>query len=141
MPEPVNNPMAIEQYNSLNPTDIHSGGYTIQNLISKQLDRIDFLLTMGTARTLEHQYFNDQQMAQAVKRGLRTVESYLASYLEDDKEYTELINTIKTRIKQTERSNQTDELLDTLSNWMDLLISRLGNLDMLPQKRTEIEFE
>lgn len=146
MGEPSNNPMLLEQYNSISPTDIRSGGYTIQNLITKQLERIDFMLTLGTAKIGDHSYFEEDQMIAAVHRGLRTIESYLSPYIEEDTEYKEKSNNYKTIIRTalTERQTKGKAIplpYNTIADWQDLLISRLGNVDLLPQKRTEIEFD
>ena len=142
--DPTNNPMQLEQYNSISSTDIRSGGYTIQNLITRQLERIDFMLTLGTAKISSGtQYFDEKQMASAVQRGLRSVESYLYSFVQDDEEYLEQSKQLKTIINSSLKdfSNNQTQLFNALADWQDLLISRMGNVDLLPQKRTEIEFD
>lgn len=148
MGELSNNPMSLEQYNSINPSDIRSGGFTIQNLITRQLERVDFLLTLGTAKINQgSQYFDENQMAQATKRGLRSVESYLSPFLEDDEEYKTKAKQYKAQLDSilSERvvtdENKKNQIFNTLALWQDLLVSRMGNIDLLPQKRTEIEFD
>jgi hypothetical protein len=142
MNEVSNNPMQIEQYNSISATDIRGSGYSIQNLVTRQLDRINYLLTLSTAKSEQGtQHFNEQQMAMAAKRGLRTVESFLSPYINNDEEYIEETTKIKENIRIATNKGNTTEIIDHLSDWYDFLISRLGNLDMLPQRSTDIEFD
>jgi hypothetical protein len=140
--ENTSSPLAIEQYNSMDSSNIRGSGYSIQNLVTRQLDRINFLLTLGTAKiTQEQQYFNETQMLYSVKRGLRTVESFLSPYIKNDKEYLEGTDKIKQRITTAISANKPTQAFDELAEWYDALISRLGNLDMLPQKSADIEFD
>ena len=141
-PAPDNNPLAIEQYNSINPTDIKSGGYSLQNIITRQLDRVNFLLTFGTSKIgMKDSTFDELQTASAVKRGLRSVESFLSPYLAEDQEYQERVTKLKDYLASKPTAQGLNEYFDQLANWEDLLISRLGNIDLLPQKRKEVEFE
>lgn len=143
MAEQSNNPLSIEQYNSINPTDIKSGGYSIQNLVTRQLDRINFLIILGTSKVaMQNQNYDEIQLNRAVKRGIRCIESYLSSYIKSDEEYQTLTKQIKESLNpRTIQTQNQDVVADKLADWFDLIISRLDNIDLLPQKRMEIEFD
>jgi hypothetical protein len=142
MAETSNNPIAIEQYNSLATNDIRGSGYSLQNLVTRQMDRVNWLLTLSTAKSEQgSQHFNDEQMSKAAKRGLRLIETFLSPYIQNDEEYITETNTIKEKIRKAQNIGNTNELTDLLCDWYDFLVSRLGNLDMLPQRSTDIEFD
>ena len=142
-----NNPRQLEQYNSLPSEDIRSGGFTIQNLITRQLDRVDFLMTLGTAKIEGGvSYMEEMQIINAVQRGLRSVESYLSPYLKEDTEYYEQVKQYKAVLSQRLQQGQdlttkTQSRFNALAEWTDLLVSRFGNVDILPQKKISIEFD
>lgn len=148
MNETSNNPIALEQYNSINPTDIRSGGFTIQNLITRQFDRVDFLLTLGTAKMPGggSSYMEEIQVTNAVQRGLRTIESYLYPFIKNDEEYQTQAKEYKAMLSQPlatgeKTEHRVERRFYIMALWQDLIVSRLGNIDLLPQKRTEIEFD
>jgi len=142
-----NNPIALEQYNSMPSADIRGGGFTIQNLITSQLARIDYLMTFGTARMGGGNMFMEElQVTTSVQRGLRTIESYLSVWLKDDPEYQELANQYKAELNR--KRNNNEEINNVIASrfiilalWQDLLVSRLGNIDILPQKKISIDFD
>lgn len=142
-----NNPMALEQYSSMPTESIRSGGYTLQHLITRQLDRIDYLMTLGTAKMQSGTSFMEEiQVTNAVQRGLRSIESYLSPYLKADEEYQTLANSYKAVLNQTiqareDLTNKIQSRFNALALWQDLLVSRFGNIDILPQKRITIEFD
>jgi hypothetical protein len=142
-----NNPIALEQYNSMPTDSIRSGGFTIQNLITRQLDRIDFLMTLGTAKMDGGvSYMEEMQIINAVQRGLRSVESYLSPYLKDDAEYYDKVKVFKAMLSQPlqqgqELSAKTQSRFNLLAEWTDLLVSRFGNIDILPQKKLTVDFD
>ena len=145
--DPTNNPMAIEQYASMPSEAIRSSGLTIQTLITRQLDRIDFLLTLGTAKTQNGlSYMEELQIINAVQRGLRSIESYLSPFLVEDKEYYEEAKQYKAILNQPLQQGQdvttkAQAKFNAVADWTDLLVSRFNNVDLLPQKRTTIDLE
>jgi len=88
----------------------------------------------------------ETQIINAVQRGLRSVESYLSPYLKEDTEYYEKVKSFKAIIKQPLQQGQdlqakSNARFDALAEWADLLVSRFGNVDILPQKRLTIDFD
>ena len=145
--ESSNNPIQMEQYNSMASEDIRSGGFTIQNLITRQLDRIDFLMTLGTAKMQGGaSYMEEMQIINSVQRGLRSIESYLSPYLKDDQEYYDEVKQYKAVLSQRLQAGQdlttkTQTRFKALAEWTDLLVSKFGNIDILPQKKITVDFD
>lgn len=144
---PTNNPMAAEQYNSMPSESIRSSGLTLQTLVTRQLDRIDFLITLGLAKTQNGlSYMDEMQIIDSVARGLRSVESYLSPFLQDDKDYYSQAKQFKAILGQPMQQGQDlaikkTQKFNAIAEWTDLLVSRFNNIDLLPQKRTTIEFD
>lgn len=130
-----NNPLAMEQYKLTNAESTNrSSGFTIQNIITNELNRIDYLRTIPMAE----KDTSELRIVSAIKYGLRSIESKLYPFIYKDEDYQTKIKPIKEAIRTSDHVTKSMELL---SDWEDLLISKLGLIDMLPQQNKEFEFE
>lgn len=131
-----NNPQQTEQYKLLDTTNNNkSSGYTIQNLITNQLNRMDYLRTIPISSTES----NPITILSAIKYALRSLESKLYPFIENDTHYKNKVTPIKEKLKK--RIDNIDETMETLSEWEDLIVSKLGLIDLLPQQGKDFEFD
>lgn len=131
----TNNPIQTEQYKLLDSTTANkSSGFTIQNLITNQLNRMDYIRTIPMSSTES----NPIRIIKSIQYALRSLESKLYPFVENDTHYKNKVTPIKEKLKKTENI---DDSMELLSQWEDLIISKLGLIDLLPQQGKEFEFD
>lgn len=139
---PNNQPYDANNYAQIEPSDVTAANQNYPGLILKQMERINYLLIMGTQRMATTggiaQVLTVPELSGSIYRGLRSVESMLSPFLNDDNYYTEA-KKVKKKIEGLDASRTPDEMFEALGQWYDLLILRLSVVDILPQKSVDLD--
>jgi len=138
---PNSNFLDASNYGQIEPSDVTNANQHYPTLILRQLQQINYLLSMGTQRlattTGIAQVLTIPELAKSVRRALRSVESMICPYLKE--EYYKQAAIIKTNIEGLDPTRNDDEYFEQLAQWYDLLVRNLGAVDLLPQKSVDID--
>jgi hypothetical protein len=126
----------VGSYEVISPEDIRADKMNLEYLILQQLNRINFLLTVGVSNTGERK--PSGSVNSAVIYGLRSVESLLQNHLKDDQEYSEQAGEIKSSLNYT--MDCVNDVDGPLAKWYDLLIRKLP-YTMVSAKKKTFDFE
>jgi hypothetical protein len=138
---PNSNFLDASNYGQIEPSDVTNANQHYPTLILRQLQQINYLLSMGTQRlattTGIAQVLTIPELAKSVRRALRSVESMICPYLKE--EYYTQATKIKSNISGLDPTRNDDEYFEQLAQWYDLLVRNLGAVDLLPQKSVDID--
>ena len=140
---PNNNQLDASNYGQIEPSDVTGSNQNYPGLILKQLERINYLLAMGTqnlaSATGLAQIQTVPQLQKSIRRALRSIESMINPYLKEEY-YTEVAK-LKQKLTNINPKNEMleDEAFELLGLWYDLLVKNLGCVDLLPQRSVEID--
>jgi len=134
---------------SLDPSQIRKDDLSVPYLVLRQMDRVAYLQTLGIIGQQTPSFVSEDKLAYAIKRGLRSIESFLYPFLTKDyregyKDKTTKLEVrgaedIKSDLKSASRID--NDYFELLADWQDLLVKELGQMDMLPTREVEMVWE
>ncbi len=135
--------MAFSKGKALLPRNIKGDNdYSVKNLVLKQIDRINLLLSIYKANT-QGVSENHRALGFGVKSGLLTLEAMLCPFIKKESTYYTDTNKIQkelTRLEQTYSINSGDfRYWFWLNKWYGYLIMELHTLGYFPTLEEEQE--
>jgi len=123
----------------MRPEDIRSDKANLQWLILKQMDRVNYL--MSVAQASKQDYQGRINLINGIESGLRCLESMLFPSLPET--YFKRMKRIKAELKLKYKRiysgpKGVKEYLTFLSDWYDLLVSQLGATGLLPTEEIDV---
>jgi hypothetical protein len=138
---PNSNFLDASNYGQIEPSDVTNANQHYPTLIIRQLQQINYLLSMGTQRLASTtgiaQVLTIPELAKSVRRALRSIESMICPYLKED--YYKQATIIKQNIEELDPTRNDDQYFEQLAKWYDLLVKNLGAVDLLPQKSVDVD--
>lgn len=137
----------MPDFEMLSPADIHNEKATIEFLILRQVDRLNYLATIARANRQNKTDIKD--LLYSIKTGQRRIHSMLWPYLSRDEEYQADWEKIKARF-ETKKGNAREvdfgfegqeKFLDTLDDWNDILMLKLSKVGLFPRRKKQFDFE
>jgi len=123
------------KYEVLEPEEIRAEKVTVNWLIMQNLNRINYILSIGLAMAGESRLMSN--VTASVRLSLRAIESLLVNDL-DEKYYAEaekLKKQLPTRLDSTIGVN------NALMRWYDLIVRQLVKVNLVPAKQVVFDFE
>jgi len=142
MYEMQQSPFRVEQYTTLDAQDIRSSGTSYQQLITRQIDRINNLITIGNSNTpMGKEILSLPNLAKAAYRSMDLIESMLSYQISEN--YKEAVTQTRNECKKLLKKINTNEIefFEKLCEWYALLIQELKIVGMLPEKRVDIDVD
>jgi len=131
-----------ENFKSMNADSIRSENLTLQVIVLKHLDRINYLFSAGRASVGGNENFGYLDAYIGLFGGLAALESSVSFKLEKD--YWQKSFRYKQRARQLDLSGnigEGTEFILLMSSWYSLLVKQLNILNLLPTEREVFEFE
>ena len=123
------------QFQAMQPEAITAEKANIKHLLMQQLDRVNFLLTIGLSTTTESRVTGN--ITRGTLFGLRSIESMMCTDLEQ--EYYDKAVEIKAALPQSLTMPRSID--NPITRWYDLLVKHMHKLDMIPAKKIPFDFE
>lgn len=123
------------QFQAMQPEAITAEKANIKHLLMQQLDRVNFLLTIGLSTTTESRVTGN--ITRGTLYGMRSIESMMCNEL-DTNYYTDAIE-LKAALPQS--LTMPKHIDNPITKWYDLLVKHMHKLDMIPAKRIPFDFE
>ena len=124
------------QFQAMQPEAITAEKANRKHLLMQQLDRVNFLLTIGLSTTTESRVTGN--ITRGTLYGLRSIESMMCNDLEKEHYYDAVIE-LKAALPQS--LTMPKHIDNPITKWYDLLVKNMHKLDMIPAKKIPFDFE